>query len=1127
MYCDYKFENLTELLSDNIITGKDDPFEASIVVCSSKTMEQYLNKTIADTKTIAANISYRFPRNSINDILAKCAETESVTRLDKDIMLWEIYRLLPELENEAIYQPIKEYLNTEPSLKPFRRYQLSRKIAEIFDSYIGYRGEWLEAWQEGQIVSSKKHPKGLGAHEHWQADLWRKLTVEKTKCVRFMRTSELLSRYINKIKPLLPEKMSIFGISNLSPDYISFFAVLSHAINLEFYYLTPCVQYWGDASRKDADRNFLLASWGIIGRDFQDLLLNSGFPVGDIVTELKIEDCQGSLLTALQYDILNDISSNPEESCIAQISTANFAKDRSIIVNNCYTRMREVEILHDYILDLLCNNDLDPSDIVVMAPDIEKYAPYIQAVFPNAESAKFAGITETVPYTLADCSTIYTLPEAETFMKVLSLADGKMTSEDIFEIISSEPVMKKFGISNEESEEIYDLISSANIAWGKDSKHREQILGQKYPDINTWEFGFERILAGYAFDTDEPLPDGTLPLSLDGGSGIIAGKFISMTKDLFSYAKIISKPHTPEKWAELLKDIITKLFELPNSKNEDTTILHQTVTELYDLCNEAKVTEKLPIDVIKTAISASLQGSDSARRSFFRGGVTFCQLLPMRNIPFKSICLLGMNDTEFPRIATKSGFDLTQCEPQRGDRSLRNEDSFIFLELILACRKNLYLSYIGQRSSKNEEISPSILVDEMLDHITTARNIKKESLITNHPLHPFDEKYFIKSAKNNSEELFTYSDIYRKAGEAFANFANSKKTEEGQYKELPPSQDASLYEFTFDEFVSFFTLPSKFFLRYRLNINLYDDTIEPLKTSEPMSIGPLEAYKMKSDIMRHKTTNLGYDLKAKLLASGELPPKIWGKSIIDKNEEIVDNMLLAINQYGKKLPQTEEKILKYTIDGQEITFRGSFKDLYNNAMVFFRPSSIKNKDRIQAYFWHRLAIEAGVKFQETAVLGYNRGKVEIANFINPNLTPAEESENIEETLFEELVKIFICGLRKPLPLFQESSMKYIKQKNNEMLKINKRIENIKANLKIKKETEELDTIAEDQAKEEIEKQALQEAAGQWSLDDHNYSTDLKEKANLICFGETPPPENDKLKDEFARLAEKAYKTINP
>jgi len=199
MYCDYRFENLTELLTENIISAKDDPFLTSLVVCSSKTMEQYLNKTIADNKVIAANISYRFPRNSINDILAKCEKTESVTRLDKDIMIWEIFRLLPELENEPIYKPVREYLDVEENQKPFRRYQLSRKIAEIFDTYIGYRGEWLEIWQEGNRVTLPTHPDGLGYHELWQADLWRKLTKEKPEPIEFRRTSQLLKDNLEHI----------------------------------------------------------------------------------------------------------------------------------------------------------------------------------------------------------------------------------------------------------------------------------------------------------------------------------------------------------------------------------------------------------------------------------------------------------------------------------------------------------------------------------------------------------------------------------------------------------------------------------------------------------------------------------------------------------------------------------------------------------------------------------------------------------------------------------------------------------------------------------------------------------------------------------------------------------------
>ena len=1112
MQCDYRFENLTEQLSNNISSVKEDPFEIVNVICSSKTMEQYLNKVVADNRVISANISYRFPRNAVNDILKDIPASASVTRLDREVLVWEIYRLLPEVEDDPVYAPVKDYMNAELALKPFRRYQISLKIAEIFDNYIGYRGDWLELWQEGGRVRSEKSPGGLGPHELWQADLWRKLTVEKAEPVYFVRSSQLLAANIDKLAPQLPANISVFGISNLSPDYITCLSILNRAIDLDFYYLTPCVEYWGDANRRDAaihgERNFLLASWGIVGRDFQELLLENGFDdVGDIVSGIEIEDFEHSLLSALQYDILTDTAASDKESCIARIAPEQIRNDDSIVVNNCYTRMREVEVLHDYIIDLMNEGDCGPSDIVVMAPDIEIYAPYIQAVFHSSGSAKYAEKEENIPYKLADCSTIYTLPEAETFMKIVSLPDGRMTSEDIYEIISSEPVMAKFRISPEELETIYDLISEAGIAWGRDCEHRKNILGQDYSDINTWHFGFERILAGYAFDKNDPLSDGTLPLPMDSATGITAGKLIAITNKLFRYADILSEPHTPEEWHDVvLTEIIAEFLEIPNRKNEDIQLLYSTVAEFRTVCGEAGVDEEIPLDVIRAVLGNTLNSSSSGRRSFFRGGVTFCQLLPMRNIPFKSVCLLGMNDAEFPRIETKSGFDLMNKELRRGDRSLRNEDSFIFLELLLACRENLYISYLGQSHSDNKKISPSVLVSEMLDHISTAGGVEKESLVTEHPLHAFDEKYFTVSEKPSRKEFFSYSEVYRRAGEVFANSAKTEAPFFQVSEELPKPDDPSFLEFSFAQFVSFFVSPVKFFLRYRLNINLYDPGLEPLMSSEPMSVGTLEKYQIKSDFVEYKKLGQNFDLKAKIKASGVVPPGIWGESVLQDEELAVNLIFDKINEYGEKMPDTEEKVLKFDIDGEALTLKGSFKNLYRDAMIFFRPSSIKNKDRIEAYFWHRLAKEAGITISRTVMIGFSGGEVNVETYKYGTSGESSITTTAESTMFQEFVKIFFRGLRKPLPLFQFSSMEYCIQKEKNIHKI-----------KSKKN--------EDIYKEEvaiIEEKALKSASLKWEKNERSYETDMNEKANVLCFGELPPSSNDVFKEEFKELAEKAY-----
>ena len=382
----YKLDKLSSSLADNIINSKADPFEQMSVICQGKSMEQYLNKTIADQKTIAANISYRFPRNSIHDILSLYDDNNDVSRLDPKIMVWDIYFLLPKLIDKDCYKALNDYINADNSSKEFRQYQLSRQIASVFDFYLGYRGDWLESWQKSEKVSRKFNSKtdklDLGPHELWQSDLWRHLTVERGDAEVdkkiFKLSSSHLKDCIEGIEDKLPNKLSIFAISNMPSDYIEFFRILNKKIDLDFYYIMPCVEFWGDSNRIDAVinniGNRLLASWGKLGCDFLKLLLDADFDLSqpDAVDELPDS---ATLLTSLQYDISHDCSLGETKIKSPEIN------DKSIIINSCYSRMREIEVLHDYILNELNRGDCGFSDILVMAPNIEEYAPYIKAIF--------------------------------------------------------------------------------------------------------------------------------------------------------------------------------------------------------------------------------------------------------------------------------------------------------------------------------------------------------------------------------------------------------------------------------------------------------------------------------------------------------------------------------------------------------------------------------------------------------------------------------------------------------------------------------------------------------------------------------------------------------------------------
>lgn len=1078
MYCKYRLEDLADIFCRNLSITKDDPFSEDTVVAQSKTMELYLTKRLADTNGIAANITYPYPRKSIDNILKQCDLIQDTERLTPEVFLWEIYKQMPYLESK--YEVINTYINHDNSSISVRRYQLSIIISRIFDYYMGHRGDWLELWQKGERVTSSCMSKAaldLGEHEVWQADLWRKLTVENDNKIEFKRPSQLLFDNLNKIRDKLPEKISIFGISNLPADFIEFYKILDNEIGVDFYYLMPCVEYWGYISKRTAIKekidNPLLASWGILGRDFLNLLLKSfeNDLGGDELTELP-KMTNPTLLSCLQNDILQ--STPLKASSLQKLKEP--LNDNSILINSCYSRMREIEVLRDYILDLLESGDMGISDIVVMAPDIDEYIPYIQGVFnrlttdSNEDRATVKFLSEEseahIPFTIADCSTLWTSKEAETFMKILNIVNSRLYAQDMFDIISSDPVTAKFNLTPDDVIDIHDMIYKANIAWGENREHRKSECGMDN-NLNTWEFGFNRLLAGYAFDCEEVVSDGTLPLSLGGEKGILLGKVIQVAKLLFSYNGKLSQEHTPETWYELMLAIINDFFLLPNDKNENLLPLYSAVNALFNNWNSARFDDPIPLDVLRYALQNELTQDERTSSAFFRGSLTFCKLLPMRNIPFKAVCLIGLNDGEFPRIDTKTGFDLSQKESRPGDRSLRKDDRYIFLETILACRKNLYLSYVGQSNSDNDEIPPSVLISELLDYLSNATGRKSNLFIKKHPLHAFDEKYF-----KEESDFSSFSKVNCEASKSLRSGTN-----EPQYfcpEKLPPT-DTKL-EFTFDDFVNFFLSPSKFFLNHRLKINLYNKNMNTLRSCEPFELNSLESYKLKDDFLNHKMENRQFNIEEAKKAEGDIPFGIWGENVITEANSASASLAAVMEDFGAKQPPSSNVVFEYTINGIHISLSGEFHNLYENCQAFFRTGTVKNKDKIKGWLWHQLALEARLPdFTTTILLGYEKDNDKTSKF-------QIESHS---SMVPELVGIFLDGLTKPLPLFKESSTELVKPKTYP------------------------DNIDE----------LMKKASTKWEKSQYSYDYDLADEANLICFGENPPFLDEKYKDEFKNLAE--------
>ena len=365
-----------------------------------------------------------------------------------------------------------------------------------------------------------------------------------------------------------------------------------------------------------------------------------------------------------------------------------------------------------------------------MTPDIETYAPYIEAVFGTSEPR--------IPFNISDRSAEHESTLAATFMALLELAGSRYDANRVLAILDEPSVQRRFGLAEGDLDTINGWVRESQIRWGIDGAHRAS-FGLPATHEHTWRFGLDRLLLGYALPAgNERLFAGVLPYDeIEGSGGEVLGRFQSFAEAAIALDAQLAPTRSIAQWAELLHGMLARFFEPTEDREYELEAVRSAITALQTETRAARYTGAVPLAVIKSALRERLEVPG---RAFLSGGVTFCAMVPMRSLPFEVVCMIGMNDGAFPRMRRPFGFDLMADDFRKGDRSRRDDDRYLFLESMLSARRCLYVSYTGRHIRDDSVIPPSVLVSELLDHIAQGLDAGidvREHLVTVHPLQAF------------------------------------------------------------------------------------------------------------------------------------------------------------------------------------------------------------------------------------------------------------------------------------------------------------------------------------------------------------------------------------------------------
>jgi exodeoxyribonuclease V gamma subunit len=908
------------------------------LVTQTEGMNNWLKQALASHLGIAANCSFNKPNDLVSQIYY-CLGGQNKPLLSVDVVKWRVFQLLGETDFAKRYPLIANYYVGHD----VKQIALASKVADLFDQYQMYRPDTISAWNKSTVEESA---------DNWQQYLWVRIQslvkhsmLDKTGMIQFIIEALKQPSKQQILQAKLP-RIHFFGIAVITPFYVQLFHEWAKYIDIRFYLLNPApTSYWlEDKSEKEIARimhkgkqppvsgqystvgNSLLQNWGSIIKDSFSILFEDDTFINQYNDDLALEPpAPTSLLKKIQHDIYFNEPADSRN----RIET-NLLKDGTLTINACFTSVREVEVLYNYLVKLVDEktDGMSARDIVVMVSDIDHYAPYIRAIFDNAPYY--------FPYTIADESIVSGNNLFQAIESILQLSTDRFKAEEVLELLESPYIRERFGLKDLPT--IRKRVSEANIRFGLygDAGNETRIM--------SWEYGLQRLMYGICMSGEPTIQVGNdLLIPMDNSEGAETQELVRFWHfiQILEYTvRQREAPRSINNWVEYLQQLIDNMvFQSGDTEDED---YHQLVTYLEKLTLLDSIGEsEIGFDVFRHSFLDILH-ADTRSQAFSGSGITFCSLIPMRSIPFKVVCMLGMDFDKFPRKETKLSFNLLEKQKRKGDRSVKDNDKHLFLETLLSAKEHFYLSYIGRSAKDGDQIPPSSLVDELISYILDGTNAEEkigaQHLITTHPLQGFSQQYF------NGSGLVSYlsDDKYL-------------TDEDIPFAEKEPLQ-ISFDEILVKDLLQFFKDPIKWYFNKALGI-YYRSEEMLLPDVELFKMDSLGTWKLKKDLLELPDTEFeSYFGRQKIL--GNLPLKNMGRLYFDENVvDIIKKRNRLNNITGGLLP--ESVLINIPIENGFIT--GKLHNIYGDKMVASTFSKVYYKHVVEAFISYLLATAQGKK----------------------------------------------------------------------------------------------------------------------------------------------------------------------
>ncbi len=994
----------TDVLLDALVEVLEEPLSSPLVpehiVVSSIEVRRWLEQRLCQRLGVLSNTRFWFPREFALELLQRAspAPPAEMDPHDPAVSRWTIAATLPGLCARAGFEPVARYLEHDEGGRKCR--QLAARLADCFDQYEAFRPELTAQWRAGE-------------DEAWDAQLHREVFADAP--VHFSRRLvDLANGLRDEARIPLPERLSVFLPSPLPTAYLDLFRAIGQHVPVRVFAhaLSPAT------SREDAHP--LEASLGELGLGVRAALVASAdadrleWRVGATTMTTALGRLQADIRAARALPALED---RPRFDATAP----------GLHVVSTHGPMREVEVLHEHLLALLdAEPPVRPSEVLVLVPDLERYAGLIDTVFGHRPKG-----APRIPYSIGARRTAALSPVLRSVDALLTALGGRFEASTVVDLLQLSPLRAAAGLTPADVDLVREWVREAGIRWGVDEAHRAE-AGQPRLRQNTWEFGLDRLLLGVAMEPIDdrlwpPQPDeGVLAYGeMEGAETETLGRFAVWFDTLRSARETTRTARSLADWRPVITGVLDRLLGERAARAFEHRLLRDGLTELFEPVERAGYATPIELDDVRRLVLDMFDGQ-RAGGGFMEGGVSFAELVPFRPLPFEVVCILGLDDESFPRESRPPAFDRIGVDLRPSDRTPRRDDRQAFLEAVSSARRHLHLSFTGRSIRDDKKAPPSVVLAELLDAIadgfspppdrtppsagSSPDDWVREQLVREHPLQPFSPRYFARE----EPELFSYEARYCAAARAGID---DQRREPPFVDRVVPSvrtqADAEPVVLPLDELARFLKRPNERFLRAALELTLAKSEA-PLQDRETLKPDGLQGWSVGDAVLRAVLAGASpEDTWPRIRAKGVLGIGRAGERSFDPMAELAADIA---KQAGSRLAGGHRAPRPIALELGGVRLTGSLRHFTDAGLV--RAEYRRLGGDVELAFWlEHLAAAADGTPAPSYLYGQKNKKAAVVQF-SPVAT--EEARSRLETL----VELWRLGQRAPVPLFPSISRAY-------------------------------------------------------------------------------------------------------